>query len=548
MHYIKPVLLTVFLLAMLALLAFGPRGTGGLPKEVQAGVDQGKITVVTYWEKWTGKEGEQMGEIVKDFNATVGKEKGIFIKYLSISEIDKKTLIATAAGVPPDIAGVWDTQVSQFSALNALEPLDDIAAEYGIKPGYYKGVYWKGCTYEGTLYALISTPATVALHYNKRLFNEVGLDPDKPPRTIRELDDYAAKLDVVQRDARGNITRIDRTGYLPLEPGWFIQHTGYWFGGSLYDEKSHQMTMTSPPMVAAFEWIRSYTERLGPKSVMDFKSGIGNNFDSPQNPFLTGTVAMVQQGTWMANYIEKLKPSMNRWNVPGTQAEQNAAREDLLRRLNERATQLAAVKVERAAAGTTDARRAELAAKEEELRREAWVLRKQFRDMCEWAAAPFPSVGKPESPYEPAIDTPTHAGFDVLTIPRGCKNKRQAFEFIAYVNRQEVMEKLCSLHCKNSPLTKVSEEFLLTHPNAYIEVFDKMAESKNAFGIPPIPIWTEVSDEVGILAANTYQMIGPPPREALAIAEKRLQRKVDRFFDRQAIRDREEAAAAAKGK
>ena len=25
---------------------------------------------------------------------------------------------------------------------------------------------------------------------------------------------------------------------------------------------------------------------------------------------------MIQQGPWMANYIEKLAPRMNRWNVP----------------------------------------------------------------------------------------------------------------------------------------------------------------------------------------------------------------------------------------
>src|SRR2546429_1660520 len=33
-----------------------------------------------------------------------------------------KTLISTAAGVPPDVAGLWDAQVSQFADLNATIP------------------------------------------------------------------------------------------------------------------------------------------------------------------------------------------------------------------------------------------------------------------------------------------------------------------------------------------------------------------------------------------------------------------------------------------
>jgi ABC-type glycerol-3-phosphate transport system substrate-binding protein len=135
-----------------------------------------------------------MKEIVNDFNAGIGAEKHIFVRYVSISAINQKTLIATAAGVPPDVAGLWDTNLAQFAAQDALEPLDDLATEHGITAATYKPVYWDACHYDGKLYALISTPATVALHYNKKLFHEqaaslraAGLDPDRAPATIDEL-------------------------------------------------------------------------------------------------------------------------------------------------------------------------------------------------------------------------------------------------------------------------------------------------------------------------------------------------------------------------
>ena len=48
----------------------------------------------------------------------------------------------------------------------------------------------------------------------------------------------------------------------------------------------------------------------------------------------------------------------------------------------------------------------------------------------------------------------TMDAFDCLMIPRGAKHKKEAFEFMAYVNRQDVMEKLTAMHCKNSPLAQ----------------------------------------------------------------------------------------------
>ncbi len=48
---------------------------------------------VTYWEKWTGFEGEAMRKTVEAFNA---KQDRIHVKLLTTSQIDRKMLMATA--------------------------------------------------------------------------------------------------------------------------------------------------------------------------------------------------------------------------------------------------------------------------------------------------------------------------------------------------------------------------------------------------------------------------------------------------------------------
>ncbi|HEX8234321.1 MAG TPA: extracellular solute-binding protein [Abditibacteriaceae bacterium] len=464
MQRFKIVVSTILALAALAVLLFGPRPGATRPKD---------RVVVTYWEKWTNKEADQMKQIVNDFNNTVGKEKNIFVEYLSMSSINQKTLVSTAAGVPPDVAGVWDAQVPQFAAVDALEPLDELAAAKGITKGYYKPVYWEGCSYNGRLWAMVSTPAAVALHYNKRIFKEnaaklkaAGLDPDRAPQTLDELDRYAAVID--KKDKQGS---LEMTGYLPMEPGWWLSQTAYWFGTDIFDPKTQKFTLTDPKVVRAYEWIRSYSVKLGKESMSEFRGSFGT-FDSPNNPFMVGKLAMVQQGPWMSNYIENNRPKLNRV--------------------------------------VTNDKKMEL----------AWPAEKR-RTNYEWAAAPFPSA-------VPGMKDVAHCPFDVLVIPRGARHPKEAFEFIAYVNSQGPMEKLCMLHCKNSPLAKVSRNFLQNHPNPYIEVFERLASSPNARTITSLGIWPEVNDELNNVAQRVY-LLEARPADALRDAQNRLQEKYDRY-------------------
>jgi len=470
MKAIKWSFILLIVVATAGLLAFGPRANESLPKD---------RVVIDYWEKWTGNEEAQMRVIVDDFNNTVGAQKGIYVRYVSSSTINQKTLVATAGGVPPDIAGLFDVNLVQFASMGALEPLEDMARERGITASYYKPVYWNGCNYNGHLWALISTPTVVALHYNTRIFHEnaaalraAGLDPDRAPQTIDELDAYARVL--TTREPGG---RVIRAGFLPMEPNWYVNYTCYWFGGSFWDAQTRRFTLTSPPVVKSYEWIQSYASWLGKDAMSDFRNGVGN-FDSPQNAFLAGTVAMEMQGPFLANFIYNRKPSMS----------------------------------------------TVLWTKDVEMKKSPAERLRNY----EWAVAPFPTA-------VPGLKDVAYCGFDVLAIPRDSKHKKEAFEFIAYVNRQDVMEKLNKLHCKNSPLAKVSDDFLNNHPNPYIRVFERLARSPHAQTVPQIPIMPEVVDDLNSLSQRV-SLLQITPQQGLAELQVRLQAQYDEFARQQRAR------------
>jgi ABC-type glycerol-3-phosphate transport system substrate-binding protein len=255
---------------------------------------------ITYWEKWTGFEGEAIQRVVDSFNA---RQNRIYVDLITMSQIDRKALVAIAGGDPPDLVGLWSAGMPQFAEKRALMPLEPFMEKAGMRREDFIDVFLELNTYRGTLYGLPTTPATTALHWNKRMFREAGLDPDCPPRTLAELDEMAEKL--TKYDENGRLVQV---GFTPSEPGWWHWSWGYWFGGRLWDGEN--ITFATPENLAAYEWIESYPEKYGAEELRRFQSGVAGQFASPQNAFFSERVAMVIQGVWMANFIQTYAPDL----------------------------------------------------------------------------------------------------------------------------------------------------------------------------------------------------------------------------------------------
>jgi multiple sugar transport system substrate-binding protein len=392
-----------------------------------------RVTVI-YWEKWTGGEGEEMRKVVDAFNKSQDR---IFVKYLSISGVDTKTMLSTAGGNPPDVAGIWLDQIYQFSDAGALTDMSAMAKESGLGPDYYIKGYWDPLNYRNGLWALPSTPASIALHVRTDLVPKEYATPETFPKTLEGLDALSDKIS--KKDKNGG---IELAGFLPSSPGWWHWAWPNYFGGQLVD--GDKVTVNTPEAVRAFTWIQKYSKKFGSKEMQTFQSGFGN-FASPQDPFMTGKVATEMNGVWKANYIRQYQP-----NTP-------------------------------------------------------------------WFAVPFPYPAD-----RPDLENHANLSQDVLTIPRGAKHVKEAFEFIRFIQRQDVMEGLCKGHGKNSPLNKVSEKFFNTHQNKYIRLFDKLARSPKAFSPPEIGIYSQISGELSV-AFQEVNAGQKEPKQALDDAQKRVE-------------------------
>jgi ABC-type glycerol-3-phosphate transport system substrate-binding protein len=423
-------ILLLLVLPALALLAFGPRQAREVPPD---------RTVIRYWEKWTGVEGAVMKRIVAEYNASQGAADGIYVDYLAVSSVDQRTLVAVAGGDPPDLAGLYDHVIAQFADREALMELDELVREFGIEADAFKPAWWNIGVYNDRLYALPSTPYTIALFYNKRLFREAGLDPDRPPRTLAELDAYSRRLTRRAKDGR-----ILQAGFIPAPKllGWWHWVWLYFFGGNLWD--GEQFTLDTPAGRAAHHWMYEQRSEMGFPEAIAFESNVGA-VEGPLNPFLAERLAMVYQGPWVANWVRRYKPSL------------------------------------------------------------------------EYGVARFPAH-RPDR-------HPVFVSSDVFVIPRGSPHPRQAMQFLRYVLRQDVLERLCREHWKLSPFRKPGRDFFENHPiREHIRTLDALADSQDVFGYPRMPTWAEASVEMLYMVENILQGHRPPDQ-----ALRETQAKIDKM-------------------
>ncbi len=262
--------------------------------------EEGK-TVVDFWSFWGSEIRRPVIEkIVADFNAS---QDEIVVKhtYSPWGDIWTKELAAIAAGNPPDVVindiNATAIRGKENQAMNLSEFMDEDFADK-----FYPEL-WNATLYEGDSYGIPFNTDTRVLFYNKDAFEDAGLDPEDPPETWAELEEYAAKLDVKNGDD------YERLGFYPLwgvgYDVWLLNANGENYFGE--DNDTENVNVNTETNVEVLNWLKSWRDRIGEDVVNSYQAQI----DSQQgNPFFSGDLAMlVQQPTFytqISEYAEDL--------------------------------------------------------------------------------------------------------------------------------------------------------------------------------------------------------------------------------------------------
>lgn len=268
---------------------------------------EGRATVIEVYEVWSGDLFKTFGALADAFEQSQ-PDIGVKIIYAA-GDDDKtttKTFAAIAAGQPPDLAWVDGGDIASWVVQGALEPLDELIAGVGLSEADFWAPSWRKSLWDGQVYALpLTSDANFAFLWNKQIFREVGLDPERAPATLDEMTAMNDQIAIVDGD------RITRLGIIP----WTVYGSpnsmltwGWAFGGDFYDVANQKVTADNPNNIAALEWmVENYAKKYDPTQISAFQSGFGSN---ESNPLYQGQTAMAPIGSWELANIAQYAPNL----------------------------------------------------------------------------------------------------------------------------------------------------------------------------------------------------------------------------------------------
>lgn len=138
----------------------------------------------------------------------------------------ERFMVLTAGGTPPDVVVTGSYSAYEEGSLGLLEPLDRYLAQWRYTPRF-PAALWDSLKWQGQVMAVPQSVNTRGMGYNKELFGQSGLDPEKPPADWNELTQYVRRLTRIEGD-RTAVLGYQATGVhsLAQEFFWFIRQTG----------------------------------------------------------------------------------------------------------------------------------------------------------------------------------------------------------------------------------------------------------------------------------------------------------------------------------
>ena len=234
---------------------------------------------------WDSNQEPGLTQIMNDFT----EKTGIKTKVSVVKWDEYWTLLESGAqgGSLPDVFWMHSNESERYMSNDMLLDLTDkIADSSEIDPANYPEDIWGLYTYDDKYYAVPKDVDTIALWYNKTLFDEAGLEYPTADWTWDDVTEAAKKL-----------TKDDGSQY-GLAMGNGSNQDGYYNmvydnGGYIINDDKTQSGWDDPKTIEAMQTMEGWIND-GVMPSLETMSENGNDV-----LFESGKVAMITQGSWM---------------------------------------------------------------------------------------------------------------------------------------------------------------------------------------------------------------------------------------------------------
>lgn len=270
--------------------------TADTQKEQQAAADtqtdskdaadtaSGEKIKLQFWNVFTGSDGDILREIVDNYNKTNTDNIEIQMDIMPNDQLQQKLPAAIATGTAPDFVLFGVENIAPYVSNDSLEDISDFWDVTGVDKSNILENVLELSHVDGKLYGTPMQYNVSYLYWNKDLFKEAGLDPEKAPATLDELTEYAVKLTNPEKNQFG----------LALPTSVTYMQFLWANGGDANDPATNTNLLDSEENLKTLEWLQDLTvnKKVSPSSIT------GPEADTMLQ---AGQIAMYMSGPWQIN-------------------------------------------------------------------------------------------------------------------------------------------------------------------------------------------------------------------------------------------------------
>ncbi|MFV0440476.1 MAG: extracellular solute-binding protein [Lachnospirales bacterium] len=234
---------------------------------------------ITFWNGFTGADGDMLVEMVEQYNSE--NTDGITVSMDISADLDSQLATAFAGDVGPTL--LLTSSAARFTYGDYLQDLSDVFDNTSLEKSDFIQSYLDYCSDNDKLYFVPFQIVGFYMYWNKDLFEAAGLDPEAPPTTWDEWEEYAEVLTDSSKNVYGSGLSYDYT--------YQISHIIQRFGGLAVTDDNGS-------------WVANFSGNEGYKEFLDmYKDMIENGYNpleaDTDSMATAGQVGMTINGPWL---------------------------------------------------------------------------------------------------------------------------------------------------------------------------------------------------------------------------------------------------------
>lgn len=254
---------------------------------------------IIFWHAMGGNFQPTLNKIVEEYNKSQDKVEVEALYQGSYQEALNKFKSVQGTDKAPALIQLNEISTEYMYNSGAITPMQEFVKKDNYDLTKLEDTLINYYTINGTLYSMPFNSSASILLYNKDAFKEVGLNPEKAPKSYKELAEAAKKL------TKGT----ERYGFAMIMDAWFIEQL-LANENTLYVNEENGRAGKSPTAVAYNgEKIKTIFNWLNDMYRDNTATSYGKEYQNTRAAFLSGKVSMyidssagIQQLTELANF------------------------------------------------------------------------------------------------------------------------------------------------------------------------------------------------------------------------------------------------------